>query len=110
VIYECCNSSTTVNSQNKSFDINQYISTSGDSLVEWFNLTLSHEQDVTASLKKIRAAAKASEDQSTEIFMEWFISEQVEEEDMVQDICTRLQLAGSNTAALLMIDGELGSR
>jgi len=42
--------------------------------------------------------------------MQWYVKEQVQEEDMVQDIVSRLKIAGSNPAALLYLDQELGQR
>ena len=49
-------------------------------------------------------------DRTTEVFLEWFITEQVEEERTVEQIVGSMQLAGDSGAALLILDRELGSR
>lgn len=75
-----------------------------------FRMALQHEQKVTASINKIYAQAIKEEDYATQVFLQWFISEQVEEEANASELIDRLTLAGDDRAALLMLDHELKSR
>ena len=49
-------------------------------------------------------------DRTTLSFIDWFIEEQIEEEQQVKDIIKRLELFGEDTAALYLMDKELGER
>ncbi len=75
-----------------------------------FRQALEHEQRVTGYINDIYKMAVEEEDYATQSLMEWFVNEQVEEEDTVGRIVDRLELAGDNRAAILMLDAELGQR
>ena len=75
-----------------------------------FEQALEHEQRVTQHIHDIYRLAVEEEDYATQSLMEWFVNEQVEEEDTVGRIVDRLRLAGDNRAAILMLDAELGQR
>ena len=49
-------------------------------------------------------------DHATQLELQWFITEQVEEEKLVGTVVDQLRMAGDNRAALLMLDRELGAR
>ena len=49
-------------------------------------------------------------DHASNTFLQWFINEQVEEEATATALVERLRMAGSNEAALLMLDGEMKGR
>jgi len=72
--------------------------------------SLAHEKKVTASIRKIYELAVKEMDYGTQVHLQWFISEQQEEEKNVGDVIAQLELAGDNKVALLMIDRELGAR
>lgn len=72
--------------------------------------SLEHEQKVTASIRKLYELAEKEKDYATQLHLQWFISEQLEEEKNVGDVIARLKLAGDNKVALMFIDQELGSR
>jgi ferritin len=72
--------------------------------------SLKHEQKVTASIRKLYELADKEKDYATQLHLQWFITEQLEEEKQASDIIARLKRAGDNPLGLLMIDGELGSR
>jgi ferritin len=72
--------------------------------------SLKHEQKVTASIRKLYELADKEKDYGTQLHLQWFISEQQEEEKNVSDVIARLKLAGDNKVALLLIDRELGGR
>jgi len=75
-----------------------------------FEKALAHEKLVTASLNNIFAIARKVDDTATEMFMHWFIAEQVEEEKNDMDILTKLDYIKDSSMGLIMLDKELGSR
>jgi len=78
--------------------------------VELFEQVLAHEQEVTSLIEQLYRTAGAEQDHATQIFLEWFISEQVEEEKTASQILETLRMAGESKVALLMVDRELGAR
>jgi len=71
---------------------------------------LAHERKVTASINDLYALAVAGNDYPAQVLMQWFVSEQVEEEKNAGEIVDRLELAGDSASALLVLDGRLGER
>ena len=49
-------------------------------------------------------------DHATQIFLQWFITEQIEEEENDREIIAKLKLIGDNGQGLLMLDNELAAR
>ena len=81
-----------------------------DSLQQMFEETLKHEQKVTRLINDLVDLVIAEKDHATEIFLQWFVSEQVEEEEGVGDILGQLKLAGEHGGGLFMLDKELAKR
>ncbi len=81
-----------------------------DSPLAVFRHVLSHEQSVTESIGRLATLAMQCNDHAAYIFLQWYVTEQVEEEGNATDIIHKLELAGDNTNALLMIDDQLGTR
>jgi len=77
---------------------------------EVFAKVLAHEQHVTARINALYELAVAEKDYATQIFLQWFISEQVEEEGSAGEIIERMKLAGDKGSALVWLDKELGKR
>ena len=75
-----------------------------------FEAALKQELGVTKDIHKLMDLAVKEKDYKTQNFLQWFISEQVEEVASIQDIITRLTIAGKNNAALIMLDKQLGER
>jgi ferritin len=75
-----------------------------------FEHTYKHEQNVTGLINNLVDLAKSEKDNATEIFLQWFVKEQVEEEDSSSSILEQLKLIGESGSALLMLDYELGKR
>ncbi len=75
-----------------------------------FRTALSQERTVTASINELMRRAREVGDYASEPLLQWFVSEQVEEEAIVEAIVQRIQLAGDDPGALLLLDHELGSR
>ncbi len=85
-------------------------SASWESPLAVFQEALKHEQKVTGLINKLYEVAKAENDHATEIMLQWFITEQIEEEASAEAIVEKLKLAGNKPQALLMLDKELGTR
>lgn len=75
-----------------------------------YEVTLDHEQKVTAMINNLYAMAEAEKDYATRIMLNWFVNEQVEEEETCQNMIDRLKLVGEDGLALYMFDQELGTR
>ncbi len=77
---------------------------------ESFRKALEHERKVTGLINRIYEAAVDGKDYPTQIMLQWFITEQVEEEDSTGTAVERLEMAGDNRAALMFLDAEFGRR
>lgn len=75
-----------------------------------FELSLQHEKTVTASIHTLVDLAISENDHATNVFLQWFVKEQVEEEASMDGILNKVKLAGKTGHALLMIDEQLGKR
>jgi ferritin len=75
-----------------------------------FEYTYSHEQKVTALIHNLVDLAIQEKDYATQNFLQWFVTEQVEEESSADDIVQKLKLAGNAQGAVFMLDSELGQR
>ena len=71
---------------------------------------LEHEKVVTGLINNLVDIARREKDHATEIFLQWFVTEQVEEEANATDIIQKFKLMGNDGNGLFMIDNELGSR
>jgi len=71
---------------------------------------LNREREVTADFHRIYALAVEECDFTTQIQLQWFLTEQVEEEQQFSQLVDELTLAGDHAAALLFLDRELGGR
>ena len=72
--------------------------------------TLAHEQKVTSLINNLYALAEAEHDYATRGMLDWFVNEQVEEEETAKSMIDRLKLIGDNGFGLYMLDQELGAR
>lgn len=75
-----------------------------------FQQVYEHEQKVTGLIQKIYETAVAEKDYASQIFLQWFISEQVEEEKNASSILDMLKKIGSSVGSLYQIDRNLGKR
>ncbi|MEI6563839.1 MAG: ferritin [bacterium] len=80
------------------------------SLLAMFEDTLKHEKYITQALNDLMTLAVAEKDYATQALLQWFITEQVEEEANDYDIVSMLKMAGSSAGTLLMVDKQLGKR
>lgn len=75
-----------------------------------FEKAFQQEQHVTKLIYKLYELAQEEKDYGTQIELQWFITEQIEEERIFDEIIQTLNLAGDDRAALLMLDRQLGER
>ena len=75
-----------------------------------FEAALKHEQKVTGLINGLIELAAKEKDHATTIFLQWFVTEQVEEESNATEIVDKLKCLESSAAALYMLDKELGQR
>ena len=75
-----------------------------------FEETLAHEQKVTGLINGLVDLSLEEKDHASNTFLQWFVTEQVEEEATAKSILDKLKLIGDNPVALYMLDGELGQR
>lgn len=80
------------------------------SVLDVFKQALEHEKFVTSKIHNLVDTAMEQKDHATYSFLQWFVDEQVEEEDSFQGIVDKLELIGDNVQALLMLDAELAQR
>jgi ferritin len=69
--------------------------------------TLKQEQKVTESIDRIVNLARLESDYATDSFLQWFVDEQVEEEELVDDLVQKLRLIGDFKPGLYLLDREL---
>ena len=73
-------------------------------------MTLEHEREVTAMIEELYREADSENDYATQVLLEWFIEEQVEEEKSVTEIVDHLKLVGDDGTGLLILDSRLAAR
>ncbi|HTR81987.1 MAG TPA: ferritin [Bacteroidota bacterium] len=78
--------------------------------VEVFKEVLAHEQKVTASIHKLYDLAVKEKDYATEIMLQWFVTEQLEEEKSAGDILEQLKMVGDSPVSIIMMDRQLAAR
>jgi len=72
--------------------------------------TQTHEQHVTARINDLMTTAQKEKDHAAVIFLQWFVSEQVEEEDSVAEVLSKLKLVSKDGAGMYMLDKEMALR
>jgi ferritin len=81
-----------------------------NSPLEVFEQALGHEQKVTGMINSLYALALKENDYASQIMLQWFITEQVEEELNATTIIAQLKMIGARETAMLMLDHDLGKR
>jgi ferritin len=79
-------------------------------LLEAFEAALEAERTVTASIHRLTAMAVEHGDYAAQAFLQWFVSEQVEEEKQADELVQTLRMIGDQPASLFILDRELGGR
>ena len=81
-----------------------------DSLLDVFQKSLEHEQTMTKNLNDLSDLAMKDKDHATYNLLQWYVTEQVEEEATVSGIIDHIKLVDGNGYGLYTIDKELSSR
>jgi len=75
-----------------------------------FEETLKHEKEITGLIHRLMDLAIEERDYATQAFLQWYVTEQVEEEANVNNILAPLRMVGSDKSGLMMIDQQLAGR
>jgi ferritin len=78
--------------------------------LEVFEQALEQEQQVTAQINELYGLTASENDYATQAFLQWFLTEQVEEEKNVGDVLETLNMIGDEGEVLFLFDRELGKR
>lgn len=78
--------------------------------LDMFKMAHKHEQKVTAMIHKLYELSLKENDYPSQVMLQWFIKEQVEEEKNAESIVEQLKMAGDSSAALLMADRQFAQR
>jgi ferritin len=81
-----------------------------DSPMAAFKAALKHEEFISERINELAKIADEENDRAAGIMLQWFVAEQVEEEDSVNKVIDMLKIAGEKGPGLLMADRELGQR
>ena len=80
------------------------------SALEVFKGAYEHERYVTRRINDLMDLAVAEKDYASQVFLQWFVSEQVEEEANADEIVKKLEMIGEGRHGIYMLDKELGGR
>jgi ferritin len=75
-----------------------------------FEAAYAHEQHITGRINTLVNLAIEEKDHATNAMLQWFVTEQVEEEANTSAVTEKLKLAGDKGAGLFMMDQELARR
>lgn len=83
---------------------------SWDSIGAVFKDVLQHEQFITGCINKLIKVAREVDDNPADTLLQWYATEQVEEESSAEDVLQKLKMIGESPQMLFMLDKELGGR
>lgn len=72
-----------------------------------FNTLLSHESEVTKEINEVVDVCLKEKDYTTHNFMQWYVSEQIEEESLARELIDKLNLIGNDKGGLYLFDRDL---
>jgi len=78
-----------------------------ESINKIFQNLLDHETKVTAEINKVVDICLQEKDYTTHNFMQWYVSEQIEEEALAREIMDKLNLIGADKGGLYLFDRDL---
>ncbi len=81
-----------------------------DSPLACIEAVLEHEKKVTSLINNLVDLAIEQKDHATNIFLQWFVTEQVEEEDSVNEVLNKLRLLKGEGNGMFILDKELSTR
>lgn len=83
---------------------------SWDNPLSAFEAAYKHELHISACIDKLVKLARQLDDTATELFLAWYVTEQVEEEASTDEVVQKLRMLKEAPQALYMLDKELGAR
>ena len=86
------------------------VDTSWETVISAFEVTLNHERVVTALINDLVSIARSENDYATENMLQWYVNEQVEEEESAQTMIDALKLIGESGLGIYTMDKELAQR
>jgi len=84
--------------------------TKWNSFLSVFQDTSGHEKEITKAINDLMDLAISEKDHATANFLQWFVSEQIEEEATAQQNVKKMQMIGDSKSGLYMLNREFGSR
>ena len=79
-------------------------------IIQVFEQTLDHEKGITAKISALFERARAEKDYASEIALQWYVTEQVEEEARVGEVVDHLHAVGDQGGAVWYLDSRMGKR
>jgi len=80
------------------------------SVLDVMEATLAHEREVSRLINGLYELASQQSDYPTQVHLQAFITEQIEEEKTAADIIAKLRMIGEDFSSLLLLDNELATR
>lgn len=80
------------------------------SVLDCFEGALAHEKHVTSRINMLYGLAKDKKEYAAEVFLQWFVKEQVEEEKQTADAVAALKMVGESMGALMQLNKTYGKR
>ena len=80
------------------------------SVTQVFEKILAHEQHITTSISSLFERSRAEKDYASEITLQWYVTEQVEEEANVGQILDQLRAVGEQGGGIWYLDSKMGKR
>ena len=78
-----------------------------DSLLDIFEKVMEHEKYITESINNLYEVTITEKDYTTMNFLQWYITEQLEEENLFNTILDKIKLVGADKAGMFHVDKEL---
>ena len=82
----------------------------GTEIKALFEQTLEHERFVTSRINSLMKLTREEGDYASEIFLQWYVNEQIEEEENATGILDQIRLTGDSKQGMFMLDRELAAR
>jgi ferritin len=79
-------------------------------VIEVFEKTLEHEKSITKRINALFEQARAEKDYASEVALQWYVNEQVEEESQVQQIVDHLHAVGDKGGGIWFLDSRMAKR
>jgi ferritin len=90
-------------------DLKQLKKTWKNPLEPWKD-AYAHEQFITGKIHNLLKVARKENDYTAEPLLNWFVNEQIEEENNTDKICRQMEMVGNSKEGLFLLDRELGAR